>query len=314
MSKIKLTPPQGYSELDSASVEQFGKLLLGTYEGDAINQFNDFLNSIISDSAVTYTSIDSAAQFIADDFAESGQISSDSAFVLVQNAMWDNITNTPPTKGEKDEQKDLQIAGSVGALIGMENARKQLKLDDINKADEFSKIKKHYGLDETATKDVAYGMLLEDLEASELATIFKQGELGTLSPIPLSADKWEEQGPRGQVYGGMAGPQFSVGKIVHTDVKFTEELFENYIYREKKNELIKLAKSSGETIDYETFELTAKSYARDRAKKGFELYQDYQVEVLKDVGKESGIDKALVRLASKAELERQKAGIFTDDI
>jgi len=312
MAKIELIPPQGYAELDSASVEQFGGLLtktLGTPE-----QFNNFINSTLSENGESYTSIDSAAQYIASVFAESGDITVDSAFVLAQNAIWDNLLNTETEKDEGTTQTDLKDAGSVGALIGMENARKKLELDEIDKSDEFARIKKHYGLDNTATKDEAYGMLLKDLEASELSTIFKQGGLGKNAPVPLSASKWEEIGGSGQVYGGMMGPQVGVGRTIYTDVKFTEELFEDYIYRAKKNELIELAKTSKQPIDWKTLELTSKRYASNRSKKGYELYKKYQVEVLKDVGAEDGINNAMGRLESKAELERQTSGIFTDDI
>ena len=99
----------------------------------------------------------------------------------------------------------------------------------------------------------------------------------------------------------------------YIDLKFTEELFGDYLYREKKKELIGLSKTGRSPISNDIIEETAKKYASDRAKKGYEMYQNYQVEVLKDVQGDD-IDKALTRLASKAELDRQKAGIFTDDI
>ena len=120
MGKIELKPPQGYSELDSASVKQFSELLFSTFEGDSTavkKQFYEYINQSLEKNGATYTTIDSAAQYMANAFAESGSISKDSAYILVHNAIWDNISNTEDSQDDKTADKDRNTAASVGASL-----------------------------------------------------------------------------------------------------------------------------------------------------------------------------------------------------
>ena len=56
MGKIELKPPQGYSELDSASVKQFGELLFNTFEGDA--KYSVFTRFMINKLDIEYHSLE----------------------------------------------------------------------------------------------------------------------------------------------------------------------------------------------------------------------------------------------------------------
>jgi len=212
----------------------------------------------------------------------------------------------------------------------MENSRKQFEMvqtkDIIRKQEEFSRIKSLYDLDDDASMDDAFSKLLEDLTPGELKSINTTGTLpkdeagrgkyfkkiydkagkeidkvalglDKMLPIPLTTQTSQYLSP---MYGD-----------INTDVKFTEESFKDYLYREKRQELTDLAKVGGRKIDYNIINESSRSYAEDRAEKGFKLYQDYQREALKDLNTED-IMGAISRLESAKEYDAQLKGMFTD--
>mgnify|MGYP003147585005 FL=1 len=307
MGKIELKPPQGYSELDSASVKQFGELLFNTFEGDAINQFNEYINFNLSKNGATYTTIDSAAQYLANAFAESGSISKDSAYTLVHNAIWDNISNTEDSQNDKTADKDRNTAASVGALIGMENSNKYLQQEKVEKSAEFQQIKDLYGLDDKATKDQAYGLLLNDLTANELESIYnsEEGLKGTykspsgkpltrkqMMPIPLSTTKFSPA----QGYGGGS----SATHIYQS--KMTKEEFAVYLRKERYKYLIDKQKVGGIDVDFNKTASAANDYAEKALDKNYDTYVNYQREILKDIDV-TALSGALTRLESAKEVE-----------
>ena len=311
MADDKLEPPLGYTELDSSSYEQFRGLLNSTLEDSTGELFNEYINKTLSENGATYTSIDSAALYLAGAFAESGQISVDSAFVLVQNAMWDSIINKPKEKDEGTTNKDISNSKAVGSLIGMENAKKHLQLKELDKASEFAKIKSLYGLDDTATKDEAYGMLLEDLSANELHSIYTSGGLmdtykdiegnpmtrESMMPIPLSVTK---SGQSYSYYGGSPSTATFQSKM-------TKEDFKNYLRNDRFKHLAERQRTGGLKMDFKKTAAAADEYASTNLDDNYKSYVDYQRELLKDISSDA-LSGAFDILEAVKEVE----AIFTD--
>ena len=344
VSQTGILYPSNYARQTNESLDLLEEHWDKTYPHLNFSNFGDLTNEFILDEVGPGLSMDTAIENVsgiwAQEISDSTGFNVDSMKTMIKGAFLDlhfdnTVTNPKISQEEKNKSK------FAGTLSAMEDSRKHFELvktiDIKKKSNEFTRLKSLYDLADDATMDDAYGKFLEDLSPGELKSIYNSGELSAekeyskkvldkkgketgdkillgrekMIPIPFSASKWEEQGPRGQVYGGIAGPQFSVGKIVHTDVKFTEELFEDYLYREKKQQLIDYAKKGGKKIDWNQVESAARGYASDRAEEGFKIYQNYQRESLKDLVT-NDISDAIDRLENAKEHDRQIQGIFTD--
>jgi len=348
VSKTGIVYPDNYTpqteDVQKLIIEEWNK----AYPNKPFHNFIDITNEWILGKVGVGLSMEEATENVfsrlAQGISDSTGFETDSMKALLQGAFLDihydkTVKNPVLTKNEVDKTK------FEGTLSAMENSRKQFEMvqtkDIIRKQEEFSRIKSLYDLDDDASMDDAFSKLLEDLTPGELKSINTTGTLplgeagrgkyfkkiydkagkeidkvalglDKMLPIPLATSKWEEQGPKFYAYGGMSGPQMATGRIVHTDVKFTEESFKDYLYREKRQELIDLAKVGGRKyIDYNIINESSRSYAEDRAEKGFKLYQDYQREALKDLNTED-IMGAISRLESAKEYDAQIKGMFTD--
>jgi len=347
VSKTGILYPDDYNpqteDVQKLIIEEWNK----SYPNKPFHNFTDITDEWILDKVGVGLSMEEAMENVfsrlAQGISDSTGFEPDSMKALLQGAFLDihydkTVKNPVLTKNEVDKTK------FEGTLSAMENSRKQFEMvqtkDIIRKQEEFSRIKSLYDLADDASMDDAFSKLLEDLTPGELKSINTTGTLplgeagrgkyfkkiydkagkeidkvalglDKMLPIPLATSKWEEQGPKFYAYGGMSGPQMATGRIVHTDVKFTEESFKDYLYREKRQELIDLAKVGGRKIDYNIINESSRSYAEDRAEKGFKLYQDYQREALKDLNTED-IMGAISRLESAKEYDAQIKGMFTD--
>jgi len=347
VSKTGIVYPDNYTpqteEVQKLIIEEWNK----SYPNNPFHNFIDITNEWVLGKVGVGLSMEEAMENVfsrlAQGISDSTGFEPDSMKALLQGAFLDihydkTVKNPVLTKNEVDKTK------FEGTLSAMENSRKQFEMvqtkDIIRKQEEFSRIKSLYDLSDDASMDDAFSRLLEDLTPGELKSINTTGTLplgeagrgkyfkkiydkagkeidkvalglDKMLPIPLATSKWEEQGPKFYAYGGMSGPQMATGRIVHTDVKFTEESFKDYLYREKRQELTDLAKVGGRKIDYNIINESSRSYAEDRAEKGFKLYQDYQREALKDLNTED-IMGAISRLESAKEYDAQLKGMFTD--
>ncbi len=335
VSKTGIVYPDNYTlqteEVQKLIIEEWNK----AYPNKPFHNFIDITNEWILGKVGVGLSMEEAMENVfsrlAQGISDSTGFEPDSMKALLQGAFLDihydkTVKNPVLTKNEVDKTK------FEGTLSAMENSRKQFEMvqtkDIIRKQEEFSRIKSLYDLADDASMDDAFGKLLEDLTPGELKSINTTGTLplgeagrgkyfkkiydkagkeidkvalglDKMLPIPLATSKLE----------GM--PSYWTGRIVHTDVKFTEESFKDYLYREKRQELIDLAKVGGRKIDYNIINESSRSYAEDRAEKGFKLYQDYQREALKDLNTED-IMGAITRLESAKEYDAQLKGMFTD--
>ena len=335
VSKTGIVYPDNYTpqteEVQKLIIEEWNK----AYPNKPFHNFTDITDEWILGKVGVGLSMEEAMENVfsrlAQGISDSTGFDPDSMKALLQGAFLDihydkTVKNPVLTKNEVDKTK------FEGTLSAMENSRKQFEMvqtkDIIRKQEEFSRIKSLYDLADDASMDDAFGKLLEDLTPGELKSINTTGTLplgeagrgkyfkkiydkagkeidkvalglDKMLPIPLATSKLE----------GIAS--YYTGRIVHTDVKFTEESFKDYLYREKRQELIDLAKVGGRKIDYNIINESSRSYAEDRAEKGFKLYQDYQREALKDLNTED-IMGAITRLESAKEYDAQLKGMFTD--
>jgi hypothetical protein len=347
VSKTGIVYPDNYTpqteEVQKLIIEEWNK----SYPNNPFHNFTDITNEWVLGKVGVGLSMEEAMENVfsrlAQGISDSTGFEPDSMKALLQGAFLDihydkTVKNPVLTKNEVDKTK------FEGTLSAMENSRKQFEMvqtkDIIRKQEEFSRIKSLYDLADDASMDDAFSRLLEDLTPGELKSINTTGTLpedeagkgryfkkiydeagkeidkvalglDKMLPVPLATSEWVDKGPRALVYGGMAGPQYGVQNVIHSDVKFTEESFEEYLYREKRQELVDLAKVAGRKIDHKIINESSRSYAEDRAEKGFKIYQDYQREALKDLNTED-IMGAISRLESAKEYDAQLKGMFTD--
>jgi len=333
VSKTGIVYPDNYTpqteEVQKLIIEEWNK----SYPNNPFHNFIDITNEWVLGKVGVGLSMEEAMENVfsrlAQGISDSTGFEPDSMKALLQGAFLDihydkTVKNPVLTKNEVDKTK------FEGTLSAMENSRKQFEMvqtkDIIRKQEEFSRIKSLYDLDDDASMDDAFSKLLEDLTPGELKSINTTGTLpkdeagrgkyfkkiydkagkeidkvalglDKMLPIPLTTQTSQYLSP---MYGD-----------INTDVKFTEESFKDYLYREKRQELTDLAKVGGRKIDYNIINESSRSYAEDRAEKGFKLYQDYQREALKDLNTED-IMGAISRLESAKEYDAQLKGMFTD--
>ena len=333
VSKTGIVYPDNYTpqteEVQKLIIEEWNK----AYPNKPFHNFIDITNEWILGKVGVGLSMEEATENVfsrlAQGISDSTGFEPDSMKALLQGAFLDihydkTVKNPVLTKNEVDKTK------FEGTLSAMENSRKQFEMvqtkDIIRKQEEFSRIKSLYDLSDDASMDDAFSRLLEDLTPGELKSINTTGTLplgeagrgkyfkkiydkagkeidkvalglDKMLPIPLTTQTSQYLSP---MYG-----------TINTDVKFTEESFKDYLYREKRQELTDLAKVGGRKIDYNIINESSRSYAEDRAEKGFKLYQDYQREALKDLNTED-IMGAISRLESAKEYDAQLKGMFTD--
>ena len=333
VSKTGIVYPDNYTpqteEVQKLIIEEWNK----SYPNKPFHNFTDITDEWILDKVGVGLSMEEAMENVfsrlAQGISDSTGFEPDSMKALLQGAFLDihydkTVKNPVLTKNEVDKTK------FEGTLSAMENSRKQFEMvqtkDIIRKQEEFSRIKSLYDLSDDASMDDAFSRLLEDLTPGELKSINTTGTLpkdeagrgkyfkkiydkagkeidkvalglDKMLPIPLTTQTSQYLSP---MYGD-----------INTDVKFTEESFKDYLYREKRQELTDLAKVGGRKIDYNIINESSRSYAEDRAEKGFKLYQDYQREALKDLNTED-IMGAISRLESAKEYDAQLKGMFTD--
>ena len=333
VSKTGILYPDDYNpqteDVQKLIIEEWNK----SYPNKPFHNFTDITDEWILDKVGVGLSMEEAMENVfsrlAQGISDSTGFDPDSMKALLQGAFLDihydkTVKNPVLTKNEVDKTK------FEGTLSAMENSRKQFEMvqtkDIIRKQEEFSRIKSLYDLDDDASMDDAFSKLLEDLTPGELKSINTTGTLpkdeagrgkyfkkiydkagkeidkvalglDKMLPIPLTTQTSQYLSP---MYGD-----------INTDVKFTEESFKDYLYREKRQELTDLAKVGGRKIDYNIINESSRSYAEDRAEKGFKLYQDYQREALKDLNTED-IMGAISRLESAKEYDAQLKGMFTD--
>ena len=333
VSKTGIVYPDNYTpqteEVQKLIIEEWNK----AYPNKPFHNFIDITNEWILGKVGVGLSMEEATENVfsrlAQGISDSTGFEPDSMKALLQGAFLDihydkTVKNPVLTKNEVDKTK------FEGTLSAMENSRKQFEMvqtkDIIRKQEEFSRIKSLYDLADDASMDDAFSKLLEDLTPGELKSINTTGTLplgeagrgkyfkkiydkagkeidkvalglDKMLPIPLTTQTSQYLSP---MYGD-----------INTDVKFTEESFKDYLYREKRQELTDLAKVGGRKIDYNIINESSRSYAEDRAEKGFKLYQDYQREALKDLNTED-IMGAISRLESAKEYDAQLKGMFTD--
>jgi len=333
VSKTGIVYPDNYTpqteEVQKLIIEEWNK----SYPNNPFHNFTDITNEWVLGKVGVGLSMEEAMENVfsrlAQGISDSTGFETDSMKALLQGAFLDihydkTVKNPVLTKNEVDKTK------FEGTLSAMENSRKQFEMvqtkDIIRKQEEFSRIKSLYDLDDDASMDDAFSKLLEDLTPGELKSINTTGTLpkdeagrgkyfkkiydkagkeidkvalglDKMLPIPLTTQTSQYLSP---MYGD-----------INTDVKFTEESFKDYLYREKRQELTDLARVGGRKIDDNIINESSRSYAEDRAEKGFKLYQDYQREALKDLNTED-IMGAISRLESAKEYDAQLKGMFTD--
>jgi len=307
---IKIPLPENFTVVDTASQQQFQELLVKAGIDPVV--INLLVNDALSQNGVTDSAIDSSAAVLSELLAETGLIEPDSAHVLTKRVYYDVINERNLEIDNEEDQKDLGNAATVGNLIGMENATEYLRQSEINKDAEFQQIKDLYGLGDKATKDEAYGLLLNDLTANELESVYnsQQGLQGTykspsgkqltreqMMPIPLSATK---AGQSYSYYGG--SPSMATFQS-----KMTKEEFKNYLRNDRFNYLSERQRTGGLKMDFKKTAAAADEYASSNLDDNYDTYRNYQREILKDIDA-TALDGALTRLEAAKEVE----AIFTE--
>ena len=303
---IKIPLPENFTVVDTASQQQFQELLVKAGIDPVV--INLLVNDALSASGVLDSALDSSAAVLSELLAETGLIEPDSAHVLTKRVYYDVINERNLEIDNEEDQKDLGIAATVGNLIGMENATEYLRQSEINKDAEFQQIKDLYGLGDKATKDEAYGLLLNDLTANELESVYnsQQGLQGTykspsgkqltreqMMPIPLSATK---AGQSYSYYGG--SPSMATFQS-----KMTKEEFKNYLRNDRFNYLSERQRTGGLKMDFKKTAAAADEYASSNLDDNYDTYRNYQREILKDIDA-TALDDALTRLEASKELKK----------
>lgn len=307
---IKIPLPENFTVVDTASQQQFQELLVKAGIDPVV--INLLVNDALSASGVLDSALDSSAAVLSELLAGTGLIEPDSAHVLTKRVYYDVINERNLEIDNEKDQKDLGNAATVGNLIGMENATEYLRQSEINKDAEFQQIKDLYGLGDKATKDEAYGLLLNDLTANELESVYnsQQGLQGTykspsgkqltreqMMPIPLSATK---AGQSYSYYGG--SPSMATFQS-----KMTKEEFKNYLRNDRFNYLSERQRTGGLKMDFKKTAAAADEYASSNLDDNYDTYRNYQREILKDIDA-TALDGALTRLEAAKEVE----AIFTE--
>jgi len=306
---IKIPLPENFTVVDTASQQQFQELLVKAGIDPVV--INLLVNDALSQNGVTDSAIDSSAAVLSELLAETGLIEPDSAHVLTKRVYYDVINERNLEIDNEEDQKDLGNAATVGNLIGMENATEYLRQSEINKDAEFQQIKDLYGLGDKATKDEAYGLLLNDLTANELESVYnsQQGLQGTykspsgkqltreqMMPIPLSTTKPQSY----SYYGGRPS-------MATYNSKMTKEEFRKFIRNDRFNYLSERQRTGGLKMDFKKTAAAADEYASSNLDDNYDTYRNYQREILKDIDA-TALDGALTRLEAAKEVE----AIFTE--
>ena len=306
---IKIPLPENFTVVDTASQQQFQELLVKAGIDPVV--INLLVNDALSQNGVTDSAIDSSAAVLSELLAETGLIEPDSAHVLTKRVYYDVINERNLEIDNEEDQKDLGNAATVGNLIGMENATEYLRQSEINKDAEFQQIKDLYGLGDKATKDEAYGLLLEDLTSQELESVYnsQQGLQGTykspsgkqltreqMMPIPLSTTKPQSY----SYYGGRPS-------MATYNSKMTKEEFRKFIRNDRFNYLSERQRTGGLKMDFKKTAAAADEYASSNLDDNYDTYRNYQREILKDIDA-TALDGALTRLEAAKEVET----IFTE--
>ena len=332
--------PDTYVEPDTNRVKQIGDLWNQTYSDSFAVELPGLVEDLLktaTESEDFNTRIDSLASEIAFDIAAiDSTVNTDSLSQELSNIFWSNAAYPDEDNTIDDDKKKADEF--AGVLVGMENARKTLEFEDIDKSVELARIKKHYKLGPNVSADDAYKRLLEDLSADELRKIQKQGtfdkkafeniDTTKLMPLPLAYKRSSTEdaiqsllnplpaGTGGPIGAGSFGPGMwpgAYGGWLLPSEKMTKENFKKYLHKEQYLELEKLNKESGSRrlrLSVEEMDEISTTYANKFADSGYETYQKYQIEVLKDVTS-GAITGALDNLEAAADLERRRQGIFT---
>jgi|TARA_R100000049_G_C1950980_1_gene98758 hypothetical protein len=306
---IKIPLPENFTVVDTASQQQFQELLVKAGIDPVV--INLLVNDVLSQNGVVDSAIDSSVAVLSELLAETGLIEPDSAHVLTKRVYYDVINERNLEIDNEEDQKDLGNAATVGNLIGMENATEYLRQSEINKDAEFQQIKDLYGLGDKATEDEAYGLLLNDLTANELESVYnsQQGLQGTykspsgkqltreqMMPIPLSTTKPQSY----SYYGGRPS-------MATYNSKMTKEEFRNFIRNDRFNYLSERQRTGGLKMDFEKTAAAADEYASSNLDDNYDTYRNYQREILKDIDA-TALDGALTRLEAAKEVK----AIFTE--
>jgi len=306
---IKIPLPENFTVVDTASQQQFQELLVKANIDPVV--INLLVNDALSASGVLDSALDSSAAVLSELLAGTGLIEPDSAHVLTKRVYYDVINERNLEIDNEKDQKDLGNAATVGNLIGMENATEYLRQSEINKDAEFQQIKDLYGLGDKATEDEAYGLLLEDLTANELKSVYnsQQGLQGTykspsgkqltreqMMPIPLSTTKPQSY----SYYGGRPS-------MATYNSKMTKEEFRKFIRNDRFNYLSERQRTGGLKMDFKKTAAAADEYASSNLDDNYDTYRNYQREILKDIDA-TALDGALTRLEAAKEVK----AIFTE--
>jgi len=306
---IKIPLPENFTVVDTASQQQFQELLVKANIDPVV--INLLVNDALSASGVLDSALDSSAAVLSELLAGTGLIEPDSAHVLTKRVYYDVINERNLEIDNEKDQKDLGNAATVGNLIGMENATEYLRQSEINKDAEFQQIKDLYGLGDKATEDEAYGLLLNDLTANELESVYnsQQGLQGTykspsgkqltreqMMPIPLSTTKPQSY----SYYGGRPS-------MATYNSKMTKEEFRKFIRNDRFNYLSERQRTGGLKMDFKKTAAAADEYASSNLDDNYDTYRNYQREILKDIDA-TALDGALTRLEAAKEVE----AIFTE--
>lgn len=306
---IKIPLPENFTVVDTASQQQFQELLVKANIDPVV--INLLVNDALSASGVLDSALDSSAAVLSELLAGTGLIEPDSAHVLTKRVYYDVINERNLEIDNEEDQKDLGNAATVGNLIGMENATEYLRQSEINKDAEFQQIKDLYGLGDKATEDEAYGLLLNDLTANELESVYnsQQGLQGTykspsgkqltreqMMPIPLSTTKPQSY----SYYGGSPS-------MATYNSKMTKEEFRKFIRNDRFNYLSERQRTGGLKMDFKKTAAAADEYASSNLDDNYDTYRNYQREILKDIDA-TALDGALTRLEAAKEVK----AIFTE--
>jgi len=306
---IKIPLPENFTVVDTASQQQFQELLVKANIDPVV--INLLVNDALSASGVLDSALDSSAAVLSELLAGTGLIEPDSAHVLTKRVYYDVINERNLEIDNEKDQKDLGNAATVGNLIGMENATEYLRQSEINKDAEFQQIKDLYGLGDKATEDEAYGLLLNDLTANELESVYnsQQGLQGTykspsgkqltreqMMPIPLSTTKPQSY----SYYGGRPS-------MATYNSKMTKEEFRKFIRNDRFNYLSERQRTGGLKMDFKKTAAAADEYASSNLDDNYDTYRNYQREILKDIDA-TALDGALTRLEAAKEVK----AIFTE--
>jgi len=306
---IKIPLPENFTVVDTASQQQFQELLVKANIDPVV--INLLVNDALSASGVLDSALDSSAAVLSELLAGTGLIEPDSAHVLTKRVYYDVINERNLEIDNEKDQKDLGNAATVGNLIGMENATEYLRQSEINKDAEFQQIKDLYGLGDKATEDEAYGLLLNDLTANELESVYnsQQGLQGTykspsgkqltreqMMPIPLSTTKPQSY----SYYGGSPS-------MATYNSKMTKEEFRKFIRNDRFNYLSERQRTGGLKMDFKKTAAAADEYASSNLDDNYDTYRNYQREILKDIDA-TALDGALTRLEAAKEVK----AIFTE--